>query len=98
MSEPVFIKLELPALQWASIFDSLHNGLDYAQSSLIEHDTNLGRTTRKNKQWAEQIERDIANFQTNLEVLGKRLQMPYNTNYENRTNPRSTLHRSPDGA
>lgn len=46
--------------------DGLTSGLEYAEMALLDHDTKLGRTTRKNKMWAEQMEKDI--FQIKLTI------------------------------
>jgi hypothetical protein len=37
----------------------LENGLEYARECLTTHETNLGRTTLKNKIWAQRMEKDI---------------------------------------
>jgi hypothetical protein len=47
------------------------NGLAYARECLAEHDTNLGRTTKKNQSWAETIERDIRQAELALELYRK---------------------------
>ena len=39
---------------------SLDSGLQFAQEVLGWHDLSLGRTIRKNKMWAEQLEKDIS--------------------------------------
>lgn len=39
--------------------DDLDIGLNYAKEVLQDHDTKLGRTTRKHSIWAKQIEKDI---------------------------------------
>jgi len=38
---------------------AIHNGLEYARECLITHETNFGRTTIKNRVWAERMEEDI---------------------------------------
>lgn len=48
---------------------AIGSGLDYARECLSTHDTNLGRTTHKNKRYAEMIEFDIRQMETTLEVL-----------------------------
>jgi len=40
--------------------ESLEAGLEFTQDSLIEHDASLGRTTFKNKSWAETMEESIS--------------------------------------
>lgn len=44
-------------------------GLEYAKECLATHDTSLGRTTKKNKTWAETIEKDILHMETTLKML-----------------------------
>ena len=48
---------------------SIQDGLGYAEECLQEHDGRLGRTTRKNKLWAEIMEKDIAQMRLSLEWL-----------------------------
>ena len=43
-------------VEWKEL---LEIGLENTQSALIEHDAVLGRTTRKNREWAETLESDI---------------------------------------
>ena len=44
-------------------------GLEYAKELLATHDRDLGRTTLKNKTWAETIEADIRHMTRTLEML-----------------------------
>jgi hypothetical protein len=44
-------------------------GLDHAREALIVHDSNLGRTTKKNLSWARIIEADIRQMEECLRVL-----------------------------
>jgi hypothetical protein len=48
---------------------AITSGIEYAQECLAQHDTALGRTTRKNKTWAETIEKDIRQMTRALEQL-----------------------------
>ena len=41
------------------IREALECGLENTQAVLAEHETNLGRSTPKNKMWAEELERQI---------------------------------------
>jgi hypothetical protein len=41
----------------------------YARDCLLQHDSVLGRTTYKNKTWAETIEKDILQMEKTLEDL-----------------------------
>jgi hypothetical protein len=45
------------------------SGLEYARECLAHHDTSLGRTTLKNKAWAETMEGDIRQMERTLEML-----------------------------
>ena len=49
--------------------DSIERGLDYAREALVNHDNALGRTTYKNKTWAETIESDIRQMEFSLKCL-----------------------------
>lgn len=51
--------ISIPILELQNIIDALECGLEHTQTVLAEHDASLGRTTRKNKNWAEQLEKDI---------------------------------------
>lgn len=51
--------------------DALEAGLEYARECLAAHDSALGRTTYKNKSWAETIEKDIRQISTTLNQLYK---------------------------
>jgi hypothetical protein len=54
------------------IYAAIHaigNGLEYTNMCLIEHDAALGRTTSKNKTWAEKMEADIRQMTETLEWL-----------------------------
>jgi len=53
---------------YASI-PAVEAGLEYARELLSAHDSALGRTTRKNKCWAETIEQDIRHMERTLEML-----------------------------
>jgi hypothetical protein len=48
---------------------SVEAGLEYAKELLAAHDRDLGRTTLKNKTWAETIEADIRHMTRTLEML-----------------------------
>ena len=49
--------------------DSIKAGIEYAEIVLNDHERLMGRATRKNRVWAEQIERDIINMTRALEQL-----------------------------
>jgi len=53
---------------YASI-DSIKNGLEYARECLSQHDISFGRTTYKNRTWAETIEGDIVQMEKTLKDL-----------------------------
>lgn len=50
--------------------DAIECGIEHAKEALAVHDSNLGRTTRKNASWANQIEEDIQQMQAALKGLG----------------------------
>lgn len=63
---------EIWAVKKDDIYAAIHavqNGLEYARECLTMHDTNLGRTTYKNKSWAEQMEEDIQHMERTLAAL-----------------------------
>ena len=49
--------------------NAIEMGLSYATEALQRHDTELGRTMRRHKVWAEQMERDIAEMKATLSAL-----------------------------
>lgn len=57
--------IAIPTQELRKIVDALEAGLEHTQTVLSEHDASLGRTTRKNKNWAESLEKDIE-FSKNL--------------------------------
>ena len=48
---------------------AVESGLEYARECLTTHDSALGRTTHKNKTWAEAMERDIRHMERTLAML-----------------------------
>ena len=52
----------------------VENGLEYAKMCLSGHDRDFGRTIKKNRIWAETIERDIEQMQNTLTILGENFQ------------------------
>ena len=46
-------------------------GLEHAQECLAVHDQQLGRTIRKNKEWAESLEKDIRDMELALARIRK---------------------------
>lgn len=48
---------------------AIEAGLEYAKECLAQHETALGRTTLKNKTWAETMEKDIRHMERTLEML-----------------------------
>lgn len=67
MSNPTFLTIELD--DFIIMRRLIEEGQDYAKSALSDHDVALGRTTRKNKMWAEQMENDIGRMQGMLEKM-----------------------------
>ena len=48
---------------------AVESGLEYARECLATHEADLGRTTLKNKTWAETMEKDIRHMERTLEML-----------------------------
>ena len=48
---------------------AVSDGLYYAKEALLLHDASLGRTTRKNKAWAETMEAEIRHMQRTHQTL-----------------------------
>lgn len=63
-----------------NLIDSLEAGLENTQDLLIEHDSNLGRTTTKNKSWAETLEKQIRGMEDCLKKLSE-LRVMHETSY-----------------
>ena len=55
--QPTWVSVDQEVLRAAEA--ALDVSQEHVQSVLVEHDANLGRTTIKNKMWAEQIESHI---------------------------------------
>ena len=47
----------------------MESGLEYARECLTAHDSALGRTTHKNKTWAETMDGDIRHMKRTLAML-----------------------------
>lgn len=63
-----------------SCLDAIESGLEHTNSVLMEHDSCLGRTTRKNKSWAETLENDISLMKNCIERL-KLIEVENSTHY-----------------
>lgn len=50
---------------------AVQNGIEYTKECLAIHDTSLGRSTEKNKIWAETMEYDIRQMEIALELLNQ---------------------------
>lgn len=69
---PTEYQPELWTVKKDDIYAAIHavqNGLDYARECLITHNSNLGRTTLKNRTWAERMEEDIRRMEGTLTAL-----------------------------
>lgn len=55
---------------------SLEDGLENTHSALIEHDSSLGRTTHKNRWWAETLERQIEEMKAVIQMLPNDIRQP----------------------
>jgi hypothetical protein len=62
------------------LIPALEAGLENTQSVLVEHDAALGRTTAKNKMWAEILEREIRGMEDCIKQL-KLLNISHTTHY-----------------
>ena len=60
--------------------DALQIGIEHTRNNLTEHDSNLGRTTRKNKSWAETLESDIRSIEDCINKL-KLVEVENSTHY-----------------
>lgn len=60
--------------------DALQSGLEYARECLSTHDSIIGRTTKKNKSWAETIEKDIRLIEKSIKEL-KLVEISHTTHY-----------------
>lgn len=56
-----------------SVLVALETGLEHAREVLRVHETNLGRTTRKNKFWGETLDADIELISVAMESVKKNL-------------------------
>jgi len=65
------VRIEIPELENA--IDALQAGLEHTQTALIEHDASSGRTTRRNKFWAQTLETDIAAMEKSIKFLKMKL-------------------------
>lgn len=65
--QPEYLSVDKEIIYAARI--AVNNALEYATECLTTHDATLGRTTLKNKTWAEHIEQDIRNITTTLNKL-----------------------------
>jgi hypothetical protein len=52
-----------------AITSALFSGIGYARDCLLAHDLALGRTTHKNKTYAELMEADIKHLEATLATL-----------------------------
>lgn len=62
------------------LIPALQAGLENTQSALVEHETALGRTTTKNRMWAETLEREIQDMRDCIKQL-KVLNVSNSTHY-----------------
>ena len=69
--EPLRLGVELGLVK--KIKTTLESGLENTQAVLIDHDVQLGRTTNKNRWWAETLEKEIADHQDCIKQLSDML-------------------------
>jgi len=67
--QPITIAVDVNTLR--NIKDALATGEEFARDALTEHDAALGRSTQKNRRWAEAIETDIGHLAGLKVVLEK---------------------------
>lgn len=65
--EPVSIAIDQHLL--ANIYENLQDGVEYMHNALTEHDSTLGRSTKKNRSWAETIEVDLVKAKQSISRL-----------------------------
>lgn len=65
--------IAIPTLEVENIVDALEAGLEHTQTVLAEHDSSLGRTTRKNQSWAKHLEKDIEFLKARISMLKHKL-------------------------
>ena len=53
--------------------EDIYAGRETTQQMLIEHDATFGRTTRKNKEWALTLEKDLREMSETIVQLRKAL-------------------------
>lgn len=63
-----------------SAISCLQSGLENTQSALVEHDVALGRTTTKNRMWAETLEKEIEDTKDCIKQL-KMVGINHTTHY-----------------
>lgn len=67
--QPTFVSVDEEVLRTALI--AITNGLETTISCLADHDSYLGRSTRKNENWAKTLESDIRMMTKSKEQLRK---------------------------
>jgi hypothetical protein len=81
-SEPLCYSV--PDEQIKRIEGALRCGLEAVESELIEHDSKLGRTTAKNKYWAESLEQQMAEIKAVIAGLPNSPDQPRPTKEESK--------------
>lgn len=69
-----FVSVDVELLR--SIHERLFDARDLGNELLINHDAACGRTTRKNKMWAEELERVMANIKADIAAVRAALGWP----------------------
>ena len=71
MSEPIVYEIPKETIILArSVIES---GIEYLNMTRFEHERNLGRTTRKNRAWAERMEADLAEMRSEVERMRRNI-------------------------
>ena len=69
--KPTFITVDQELLRRALVVAQDCN--EFASELLIQHDANLGRTTKKNQMWAEELEKAIVRADATIGELRRAL-------------------------
>ena len=69
--QPTFVSVDMELIRKSLAI--AEDAKEFAQELLTRHDDELGRTTKKNKMWADQLEKSIAQTVSGISDLRKAL-------------------------
>jgi hypothetical protein len=69
--QPTFVSVDMEIIRKSLAI--AEDAKEFAQELLTRHDDELGRTTKKNKMWADQLEKSIAQTVSGISDLRKAL-------------------------